>query len=52
MGHLGRWLERNALALDELTAAAVGSFWYGYRVDRGRLPGASVWPLRLRAIRP
>jgi hypothetical protein len=45
LGHLGRWLERNALAVDQLTAEAVSGFLAGYRVDRGRLPGASVWPL-------
>ena len=45
LGHLGRWLERNALAVDQLTAGAVTSFLAEYRDDRGRLPGASVWPL-------
>jgi len=45
LGHLGRWLERNALAVDQLTAGAVSTFLAEYRVDRGRLPGASVWPL-------
>jgi hypothetical protein len=45
LGHLGRWLEGNALAVDQLTAAAVGGFLAEYRVDRGRLPGASAWPL-------
>jgi integrase/recombinase XerD len=44
-GHLGRWLERNALAVDQLTAEAVNSFLAEYRDDRGRLPGASAWPL-------
>jgi integrase/recombinase XerD len=45
LGHLGRWLERNALAVDQLTAEAVNSFVAEYRDDRGRLPRASVWPL-------
>jgi integrase/recombinase XerD len=45
LGHLGRWLERNAFAVDQLTAGTVSSFLAEYRVDRGRLPGASVWPL-------
>lgn len=44
-GHLGRWLERSALAVDQLTAKAMSSFLDDHRVDRGRLPGASVWPL-------
>ena len=45
LGHLGRWLERNALAVDQLSAEAVSGFLAEYRVDRGRLPGASAWPL-------
>lgn len=45
LGHLGRWLERNALAVDQLTAEVVRAFLVEYRSDRGRLPGASVWPL-------
>jgi hypothetical protein len=45
LGHLGRWLERNALAVDQLTAEAVSSFLAEYRDACGRLPGASVWPL-------
>jgi hypothetical protein len=45
LGHLGRWLERNALVVDLLTAEAVSGFLAEYRDDRGRLPGASVWPL-------
>jgi integrase len=45
LGHLGRWLERNALVVDLLTAEDVSGFLAEYRDDRGRLPGASVWPL-------
>jgi hypothetical protein len=45
LGCLGRWLERKALAVDQLTAEAVSSFLAEYRDDCGRLPGASVWPL-------
>ena len=45
LGHLGRWLERNALAVDQLTAAAISTFLAEYRLDHGRLSGASVWPL-------
>jgi hypothetical protein len=45
LGCLGRWLERKALAVDQLTAEAVSSFLAEYRDDRGRLPGATVWPL-------
>ena len=45
LGHLGRWLERNTLAVDQLTAEVLRAFLVEYRSDRGRLPGASVWPL-------
>ena len=45
LGHLGRWLERNALAVEQLTAEVVRAFLVEYRSDRGWLPGASVWPL-------
>ena len=45
LGHLGRWLERDALAVEQLTAEVVRAFLVEYRSDRGRLPGASVWPL-------
>jgi hypothetical protein len=39
LGHLGRWLERNALAVDLLTAKAVSGFLAKDRDDRGRLSG-------------
>jgi hypothetical protein len=45
LGHLARWMEREALAVDQLTAAAVSAFLAEYRSIRGRLPTASVWPL-------
>ena len=45
LGHLGRWMEREALEVDQLTAAAVRAFLAEYRSIRGRLPTASVWPL-------
>jgi site-specific recombinase XerD len=45
LGHLGRWMEREALEVDQLTAAAVSAFLGEYRSIRGRLPTASVWPL-------
>ena len=45
LGHLGRWLERNSLAVGQLTDPAVSSFVAEYRLERGRLPGASVWAL-------
>ena len=45
LGHLGRWLERNALAVEQLTAEAVSGFLAEYRAEHGRLPAASVWPL-------
>lgn len=45
LGHLGRWMEREGLRVDQLAAAVVTTFLSEYRSDRGRLPGASVWPL-------
>src|SRR5512133_3652757 len=45
LGHLGRWMAREGLAVDQLTAEAVSTFLAEYRSDRGRLPTASVWPL-------
>jgi hypothetical protein len=45
LGHLGRWLEREQLAVDQLTDDVVGRFLAEYRRDRGRLPAGSVWPL-------
>jgi hypothetical protein len=45
LGHLGRWMAREALEVDQLTAAAVSAFLGEYRSIRGRLPTASVWPL-------
>jgi hypothetical protein len=45
LGHLGRRLEHNELAVDQVTAEAVRGFLAEYRDDRGRLPRASAWPL-------
>jgi hypothetical protein len=45
LGHLGRWMEREALEVDQLTADVVSAFLAEYRSVRGRLPTASVWPL-------
>jgi len=45
LGHLGRWLERDALAVDQLGDERVGAFLAEYRRDRGALPAASVWPV-------
>jgi hypothetical protein len=45
LGHLGRWMQRDALAVDQLSDERVGTFLAEYRRDRGDLPSASVWPL-------
>ena len=45
LGHLGRWMAREGLAVDQLTAEAVSTFLAEYRSDRGGWPTASVWPL-------
>ena len=45
LGHLGRWIDRENLAIDQLTAAWVSRFLDEYRREHGHLPTASVWPL-------
>ena len=40
LGHLRRWLERDALAVDRLTDEAVSSFLAEYRDDRGAVAGS------------
>jgi len=45
LGHLGRWIEREALTVDQLTDERVTAFVADYRRDRGHLPPASVRPL-------
>jgi hypothetical protein len=46
LGHLGRWMERDALEVDQLSNERVGGFLAEYRRDRGNLPRASVWQAR------
>lgn len=52
LGHLGRWMERDALAVDQLSHERVSAFLAEYRRDHSRLPSSSVWPLieYLRAL--
>jgi hypothetical protein len=45
LGHLGRWMQRHALAVDQLSNEEARAFLAEYRRDRGDLPSASVWPL-------
>lgn len=45
LGHLGRWMERDAVAVDQLSHERVSAFLAEYRDDRSHLPSASVWPL-------
>lgn len=45
LGHLGRWMEREHVDVDQLDADAVMAFLAVHVMDRGRLPTASVWPL-------
>ena len=45
LGHLGRWMERDALAVDQLSDETVSAFLAEYRGDRSHLPSSSVWPL-------
>lgn len=45
LGHLGRWMAREELAVDQLDDGAVKAFLGEHVKDRGRLPTASVMPL-------
>jgi hypothetical protein len=45
LGHLGRWMEREDVVVDQLDADAVMAFLAAHVKDRGRLPTAGVWPL-------
>lgn len=45
VGHLGRWMEREELAVDQLTDERGRAFLAEYRSDRRHLPSSSVWPL-------
>jgi integrase/recombinase XerD len=45
LGHLGRWMEREDVDVDQLDADAVMAFLAAHVKDRGRRPTAGVWPL-------
>ena len=45
LGHLGRWMQRDALAVRQLSDERVSAFLAEYRRDHSHLPSASVWPL-------
>jgi site-specific recombinase XerD len=45
LGHLGRWMERENVDVDQLDAAAVMAFLAAHVKDRGRRPTAGVLPL-------
>ena len=45
LGHLGRWMTREGLTVDQLNATHVGAFLVAYRCDCDRLPQASIWPV-------
>jgi site-specific recombinase XerD len=45
LGHLGRWMEREGVDVDQLDADAVMAFLAAHVKDRGRLPTAGVLPL-------
>lgn len=45
LGHLGRWMERENVDVDQLDADAVMAFLAAHVKDRGRRPTASVLPL-------
>jgi hypothetical protein len=45
VGHLGRWMTRNDLRVDQLDNTTVVAFLADHRDTFGRLPTASVLPL-------
>jgi integrase len=45
LGHLGRWMQQEQCAVDELTDQRVTAFVASYRSTHGHLPHLSVWPL-------
>lgn len=45
LGHLGRWMERQDVDVDQLDDGVVEAFLADHVKDRGRLPTASVLPL-------
>lgn len=45
LGHLGRWMEREELDVNQLNGDAVTAFLAAHVKDRGRLPTAGVLPL-------
>jgi hypothetical protein len=45
LGHLGRWMEREHVDVDQLDADAVMAFLAAHVKDQGRLPSAGVLPL-------
>ncbi|MGI9099026.1 MAG: tyrosine-type recombinase/integrase [Solirubrobacteraceae bacterium] len=45
LGHLGRWMAREGVDVDQLDAGVVSAFLAAHVKDRGRLPTASVEPL-------
>ncbi len=45
LGHLGRWMDRESVAVEQLHSVLVGEFLVVYRGEQGRLPTAGVWPL-------
>ena len=45
LGHLGRWMAREDVDVDQLDGGAVKAFLAAHTKARGRLPTASVVPL-------
>jgi site-specific recombinase XerD len=45
LGHLGRWMAREGVDVEQLDDDAVGAFLAAHVTDYGRLPTASVMPL-------
>lgn len=45
LGHLGRWMDREGLAVDQLDRGAVEAFLAAHAREHGHLPTAGVMPL-------
>jgi site-specific recombinase XerD len=45
LGHLGRWMQREDVDVDQLDDRAVKAFLAAHANERGRPPTAGVWPL-------
>jgi len=45
LGHLGRWMDREELAVDQLNEDRLNAFLSDHVAEHGQLPSAGVMPL-------